>query len=255
MEWNFEGELTDAGLRFDFGEEGKVTQFSPEQKFAEETLLLFVKERQIKVISPKPLSETAAFDQVIQVETPWELSDHHLAQRFFDEWQEQKLAVETHFETIKVPKNQLPLVTEYQEKLFRLFTALGYPMVKIKKKPAKAAHRWNKAVSQITFFIDHAGATGEAIWQKRNELVLKAGAKLLMEAPLNKDGSVSYTAKLTEKLREDNHEKINGDRTTEDIVFKSVNELSIFLYYAGTNSWLVLKDAEGKTIDSYTVVE
>lgn len=255
MEWKFEGRLTAAGLFFDFGEEGQVAQFPPKHKFKEETLLLYFKERQIKVITPKTLKEVAEYDQVIQVQTPWELSDHHLAQLLLEAWQEQKLGVETYFEPIKVPKNQLPLVTEYQEKLFRLFTALGYPMVKVKKKPAKAAHRWNKEVSQVTFFIDHEGATGEAVWQKRNELVLKAGAKLLMEAPLNKDGSVGYTAKLTEKLRDDNKDKLENDRTTADIIFKSVNELSIFLYYAGTNSWLVLKDAEGRTIDDYTVVK
>jgi hypothetical protein len=42
--------------------------------------------------------------------------------------------------------------------------------------------------------------------------------------------------------------------TTEDVVLKSVNEVGHFLYYAGTNSWLVLKDKDGKTIDEWTVV-
>ena len=43
--------------------------------------------------------------------------------------------------------------------------------------------------------------------------------------------------------------------TTEDIVLKSVNEVGLFLYFAGTNSWLELVDENGKTLNEWTVVE
>ncbi|MFD1900942.1 hypothetical protein GQR36_14845 [Enterococcus termitis] len=43
--------------------------------------------------------------------------------------------------------------------------------------------------------------------------------------------------------------------TTDDIILKSVNEVGLFLYFGGTNSWLELTDKDGKTINEWTVVE
>lgn len=60
---------------------------------------------------------------------------------------------------------------------------------------------------------------------------------------------------MGEKLRDEQRDKFMNLVTTEDIILKSVNEVSLFLYFAGTNSWLVLKDQNGKTIDEYTVVK
>ncbi len=68
-------------------------------------------------------------------------------------------------------------------------------------------------------------------------MVLKAGAKLKQEMPLNKDGSIGFSARFTEKLRADRPGQDLGF-CDEDIVLKSVNEVGIFLYYAGTNGWL-----------------
>lgn len=71
--------------------------------------------------------------------------------------------------------------------------------------------------------------------------------------PLNKDGSVGFAAKLGEKLRTDYADGVDNFTTTKDLIFKSVNEVGIFLYFGGTNGWLEFVDAEGKTIDSYTL--
>ena len=75
------------------------------------------------------------------------------------------------------------------------------------------------------------------------------------EAPLNKDGSVSYAAKYGDKLRADHQEKISGNKTTADIILKSVNEVSLFLYFGGTNSWLEILDENGKSLDEWTRVD
>ncbi|OJG34366.1 hypothetical protein [Enterococcus cecorum] len=56
-------------------------------------------------------------------------------------------------------------------------------------------------------------------------------------------------------MRQEQADKIKDNVTTEDIILKSVNEVGHFLYFAGTNSWLVLKDENGKTIDEYSVVK
>lgn len=195
------------------------------------------------------------FDCTILIQTPWEIQPEYLANRLTEEWETGGLSVEKFFKEKKTPANQAKILEEYVKKLFTILGTFGFSNVKPKKKPAKAQHRWNKEVSSIPFYIDYSDAKGEAVWQKRNELLLKKGAKLKAEVPLNKDGSVGYSARLTEKLRDDNADKIKDFITTDDIIFKSVNELGIFLYYAGTNGWLVLKDKDGKAIDEYTVVD
>lgn len=195
------------------------------------------------------------YDTVIVLSLPWELEAHAFAQVLVDAWQENQLTVTPLFPTTKVPTNMYPTFAAQQATIFKILQTFGFHNSKVKKKPAKAQHRWNKQVSTIPFYIAYNQATGVAIWQKRNELVLKAGAKLTQEMPLNKDGSIGFAARMAEKLRADHQAQIKDFTTTEDIVFKSVNELGTFLYFAGTNSWLVLKDQNGKPIDDYTIVK
>lgn len=56
------------------------------------------------------------------------------------------------------------------------------------------------------------------------------------------------------QLREEQKDKIKDFITTEDIILKSVNEVGLFLYYGGTNSWLILKDKDNKTIDEWSTL-
>lgn len=125
---------------------------------------------------------------------------------------------------------------------------------KTEHKDKKAQHRWNKEVSEIEFYIDSRESKATIIWQKRNEMLLKKGAKLMKEVPLNKDGSLGFAAKMGTTLRNEHQDKIKDFTTTEDIIFKSVNEVGLFLYFGGTNSWLEMVDKNGKTIDEWTIV-
>ena len=86
-------------------------------------------------------------------------------------------------------------------------------------------------------------------------MLIKAGATMMPEAPLNKDGSVGFSARFGEKLRDERKGQFKDFVTTEDIILKSVNEVGLFLYFAGTNSWLELVDKNGKTLNEWTVVE
>ena len=119
-------------------------------------------------------------------------------------------------------------------------------------KSTKTRHSWSKEVSSINFFVDYNDSKAVCRWKSRNEVLIKKGAVLKQEATLNKDGSLSFAAKFAFQLREMNKDKISNFVTTEDIVLKSVNEAGNFLYFAGTNSWLILKDENGKTINDYT---
>ncbi|MGC6768197.1 hypothetical protein ACYSNR_14020 [Enterococcus sp. LJL128] len=164
-------------------------------------------------------------------------------------------------ETIKIPVNHEKALRSYVEQISLVLEKFGVSLnkkvepEKVKAKPAKARHRWTKEVSQIEFTVAFRESKGTVFWQKRNEMLLKAGAILKKEPELNKDGSLGYSGKYGEKLRADYQDKIKNFKTTEDIVLKSVNELGLFLYFGGTNGWLELKDADGKTMNEWTVVE
>ncbi|MEN2262608.1 hypothetical protein AAH971_14500, partial [Enterococcus faecalis] len=72
-----------------------------------------------------------------------------------------------------------------------------------KARPAKERHKWTKEVSQIPFYIDTRQSTATVFWQKRNEMLIKAGGTMMPEAPLNKDVSVGFSARFGEKLRDE----------------------------------------------------
>jgi len=119
----------------------------------------------------------------------------------------------------------------------------------------KDVHKWSKEVSTIEFAFTGRGSEGIAVWQKRKELLLKAGAKLTPDPQLNKDGTLNFSAKVAKTLRADHQDKIKDGVTTEDIIFPSPNELGIFLRFGGENTWTGLKDENGKSLHEWSVVE
>ena len=119
----------------------------------------------------------------------------------------------------------------------------------------KANHKWSKDVSVIEFTFTDRGSEGKVYWQKRKELLLKAGAKLTPDPQLNKDGTLNYSAKVAKSFRADHEAQIKDGVTTEDIIFPSPNELGIFLRYGGDNTWTGLVDKDGKTLHDWSVVE
>ncbi|MDT2755177.1 DUF4357 domain-containing protein [Enterococcus pseudoavium] len=253
-------EIEPAVTKIYFDEQGMMTIYRELKKIpalTSEMLILSFRGREPQTIDhgksiDKKILENS--DSLVMISVPWELEIKALAQQMLAAWQTAGLKVKGLSDSQKIEVNHFPTVAGYQQELFEILATFGYENKKIKKKPAKAQHRWNKQISEISFYIDYNGATGEVIWQKRNEMLLKAGAKLTKEIPLNKDGSIGFSARLAEKLRADHADQISNFVTTEDLVFKSVNEIGMFLYYAGTNGWLVLKDENGKTIDEYSVV-
>lgn len=243
-----------------FGERGVMNIYRDLKELPkpEETeLLLYFKGREPQAIDYSPTIDPASLkkaDSLVNISVPWEVEGSDLAQLMLDVWQENALKTAGLFETQKIASNHFPTVSEQQKELFAILAAFGYENQKIKAKPAKAQHRWNKKVSEISFYVDHKDSKAEVIWQKRNEMLVKAGAKLTREIPLKKDGSIGFDGRFGEKLRADHAKQFSEFTTTEDIIFKSVNETGLFLYFGGTNGWLVLKDKDGKTIDEYTVV-
>lgn len=133
------------------------------------------------------------------------------------------------------------------------FAAQAAPAVK--KRPAKARHRFNKALVTRPFHVKRNGSEATVYWTAAKEMTIAAGAKLTPDQQLNKDGSLSYGTKYGEKLRADNAAAISDFTTTAAVKLRSVNEVGLFLYFGDTNGWLELVDDDGKTLDELTRVD
>lgn len=154
-------------------------------------------------------------------------------------------------------------MTAYLDKLTPYLDLLGYQFKAVQETPAepakssgKAQYRFTKAIAEIPFYVDYDGAKAEVQWLKRNDMVIKKGAVLKHDMPLNQDGAVGFSQKFALTLRQEHADDIGSDFvTTADIHLKSVNEVGHLLYFAGTNSWLILKDQAGQTLSSHAIVK
>lgn len=150
-------------------------------------------------------------------------------------------------------------VNEYKDKISFILKNFGYDLFKTKAldktSSGKARHKWTKEISKIKFTAKLRGGEGTAIWQKKDELVLLSGAKLVKDPQLNKDGSINFSAQFAQKLRLDYADKVVDYITTEDIVFQSPNQLGLFLFYGGQNTWAELKDENNKSLDEWSIVQ
>ncbi|WP_443081334.1 hypothetical protein [Vagococcus sp.] len=161
-------------------------------------------------------------------------------------------------EDLSVPENIQKQLIELIEIILFILNRMGSSLDKAEIKPkktGKARHKWTKEVSEKEFYIDTRNSIATVMWRKRNEMLIKKGATMMPEAPLNKDGSVGFSAKMGDKIRHDHQKQFKDFITTDDIILKSVNEVGLFLYFAGTNSWLEMIDENGKTLNEWTVVK
>lgn len=245
--------------------EQPVTQLLIEQTpanttaFAHSALLLGFAQQQLQQIEQLSPLETASTDQVdtgiwITMDPEWTEQIGYVGQLLAE--QNQPPITSTSLPS-NVSQNFRTTLAPAVEAIILVLSRFGYPLTKsapVKAKPAKTRHRWTKAVSQIEFTVATREAQGTAIWQKRKEMLLKAGAQLWPTAPLNKDGSFGFAAKMGTHLRNEHAAQIQDNQTTEDIIFKSVNEIGLFLYFGGTNSWLELCDTNSRSIDDWTKI-
>lgn len=223
------------------------------------TYLLYLDQALIFIGSQTELLslETPTFTSLVSITIPTDIDSIYLQRSLINIALEKGVVLLSGAET-NVPTNITQQLTNIQEALFLILENTGHPfeaLVIKKAKPAKARHKWTKEVSEMDFFIDTRDSLATVRWIKRNQMLIKKGATMMAEAPLNKDGSVGFSAKMGDKIRSENSDKFKNFVTTEDILLKSVNEVGLFLYFAGTNSWLEMIDQNGKTLNEWTVVD
>lgn len=137
----------------------------------------------------------------------------------------------------------------YVDTIKLLLSSFNYDLKQKSVTNKKKTYSFKKAISEMEFTTDYLNTSATIIWQSRNEVLLKKGAILLKDFPLNKDGSKGFSVKMGEQLRSINNDYINDFTTTEDIILKSINEVGLFLYFGGTNSWMQFKNSDGVLID------
>ncbi|MEG0284927.1 MAG: hypothetical protein RR494_03215 [Vagococcus sp.] len=237
----------------------KTTKSIP-KTLSENNIYLFYLEKALVFIgdqSDLKKHNDIACDSLIEVQTTLDIDSIYLKRLLSNIAIENGITLPT-IEEVSVPSNIEKTFSKLTEAISLIIKTMGYSFEKVEKKkakPAKARHKWTKEVSEKEFYIDTRDSIATVMWIKRNQMLIKKGATMMKEAPLNKDGSVGFSAKMGDKIRSENHDKFSSFVTTEDIILKSVNEVGLFLYFAGTNSWLEMIDKDGKTLNEWTVVE
>lgn len=216
----------------------------------EDGLCLIFDDRKLVTITTLPLSKTKKSQTMIIIS----MNDNTLKLDHL-KFGLVKLAGKNE-KTPQIPVEFEAAVTKKVQVIALILAQFGYKLKSpMPKKAGKPRHKWTKEISTLPFYLDYHGATATVFWQKRSEIVIKSGAKLQTEIPLNKDGSVGFSARFAQKLRAEHENEITGKQTVADVVLKSPNEVGLFLYFGGTNSWLQLKDEDGRTLDSWSQVE
>ncbi|MDT2747991.1 hypothetical protein [Vagococcus fluvialis] len=230
----------------------------PSKLNEDSTYLLYEDKTPIFIGSKKELT---TFEKkgnfLVEIQTKQDIEPIYLNRMLKTEALEQGLSLTGEVD-FSVPANITSTFKELLSYMLLILEKMGYPLQAVEKKKSKltkARHKWTKEVSEKEFFIDTRSSKATVMWIKRNQMLIKKGATMMKEAPLNKDGSVGFSAKMGDKIRSENLDKFKNFVTTEDIILKSVNEVGLFLYFAGTNSWLEMIDKDGKTLNELTVVE
>jgi hypothetical protein len=232
---------------------GHVTLTSVALEPSEDAVTLYLEDARLLSIDRMPTKATAT--RTVVITPPSSLGPADLAQYVGELTVAAKLKLEA-APSGDLTVDQRTSAATFWNGIAPLMTLLGISIVAPKKCPAKSQHRFKAGVAKVAFTVDFAGTQATVYWQKRNEMLVLAGAKMLADAPLNADGSVGFSARFANQLREEHADAFDPKTftTTKDLVLKSVNEVGLFLYFGGTNSWLVLKDSDGKTIHDWTVV-
>lgn len=226
----------------------------------EQELFFLLKKNQIKLIAAdQSFIPNLEFDKVVILNSSaYDIETAPLTQYLIDLAEESGLKLVGKMPSIKLPQNIYKVCAKAADEFLPVLTAFGIKLEKKKFVSPKAQHRWKKAISEIVFHVDHLGASADIIWEKSTEMRIKKGAKMLpdSECPRRADGSLGLPWTFTKALRDAHQDKFDPENwvTLDDIVLRSVNEVSYFLYFAGTNSWLLFLDADGRSIHELTVV-
>lgn len=246
-------DYTDAMLTVPLGD-GQVVLTNKVTDPSDNTVTLYFKNDQL--ISIDQAHHKATATRTIIITSPRNLESKKIALYVNELATAAKIKLESSM-TARLTDDQRKPIKEYWTEVEPLLLLLGIKVTGNKKKSFKAQHRFKATIAKVPFYTDFSRAKATIYWQKRNEMRIESGAKMLAEAPLNSDGTLGFDARFAKQIREEHADAFDPKTfiTTKDIVLKSVNEVGLFLYFGGTNSWLAFKGPDGRTIHDWTVLK
>lgn len=254
MAINFTGELSDNKISFNSSELGTINYYSTKpNEVNEESVFIIMKNQEVVGISYGSLVNMNDATGFLEIEVPENIIPGDFFFFLTKELYQSGYNMNVEY-SMKISKESIKVYQKYWEEVVPLLRFLGIQIVKAKKKPAKPRHKYLKSLADVPFKVDYKGSKATVYWVKRNELVIKAGATLVSKAPLTKAGIIGFAGKFGLRLRQEHEKEIKDNVLISDITLRSVNEVGTFLYFAGTNSWLQLKDPDGKTLNELTIV-
>lgn len=253
MTTNFTGNVSNSKITINLTDSGSISYYSVKPKeFDDEAIFIFLKDRNVIGLSIGTVENMDNASNFLEIDVP----ENVIASDFFYFLTKElnQSGYETNVDyTMTISKESARIYQKYWDEILPILMAFGLQVVKPKK--AKPRHKFNKDLSEIPFTIDYKGSKATVYWIKRSEFLIKKGATLVENAPLTKSGVIGFAGKFGLRLRQEQQSHIEGNILTSDITLRSVNEVGMFLYFAGTNSWLQLKSPEGKTLDELTIVK
>lgn len=237
------------------GAQGEIVLGNGDAQPIAKSVNLFFKAGQL--VGVTALAKNRKYDRLVSITPGPDVPYQYLARMIADDAVTAGVKLKADTATEKVPQNLVKPTRAYLDEVLPVLAFMGLHLVApVVKKGGKPRHNWQTALATMPFKVDHDGAKATVFWAKRNEFIIKAGAQMKAEAPLNKDGSLGFSARFSQQLRDENADTFDETFvTTQDVHLKSVNEVGLFLYFGGTNSWLQLVSADGQTIDELTVVK
>lgn len=250
---NFTGNYSDQKLTVDLKDLGHINYyFKKPEEYSKESIFLIMQNREIIGLGIGDLDNTETATSYIEIVVP----ENFIVTDFFYFLTKQmvqsgyKINVEY---KMKISQASQQLYEEYWRNILPILSAFGLRTIPIRK--GKPRHKFMSSLADVPFKIDYKGSKATVYWQKRNQFLVKSGAKLIEQAPLTKSGVVGFAGRFGLRLRQEHAQEIQDDTLTKDIILRSVNEVGTFLYFAGTNGWLQFKSPSGQTLHELTVIK
>lgn len=255
MEHNLTGKFSDKKVTVDLEELGTINYyFEKPNKTNDRAIYVMLQDGKLVEISLANLKSPKGVTGYIEIVAPDSINVSELFYFLVVEMKNNGYELNVNYE-VEVSDESLSACKKYWQGILPILRSFGFHVNKPRKAAAKPRHKYLASLAQTPLTIDYQGSEATVYWIKRDQFVIKKGAKLIAEAPLTKAGIIGFAGKFGLQLRSEHAEQIQNNTLIADVTLRSVNEVGTFLYFAGTNSWQQLKTPDGKTLDELTVVK
>lgn len=256
MAINFDGSFSDKAVNLNLNELGKINIYLEKPQTIEpHSIFILMRNKQVVGMSLGSLNNTDDDTKFLEILVPENLKASDFFYCMTKELEVSGYKLNADYE-IDISEKNLNECQNYWQTTLPVLMAFGLTLTKpVPMKKGKPRHKFSKKLAETPFTVDYQGSQATVYWVKAGQFIVKKGAKLVKNPPLTKAGIVGFAGRFGLQLRQEHEKEISDDMLIDDVTLRSVNEVGTFLYFAGTNSWLQLKDPDGKTLNELTIVK